>query len=59
MLNISELKKWLVNKKEEYEEIAYKSMSGSRTVNYMAKSTTMKEVLKHIEEIIKNDKTSK
>jgi len=50
-INILELKKWLSNKKEEYEEIAYKSMSDSRAIRYMAKSTTMEEVLKHIEEI--------
>ena len=46
----NKLKKWLISKKEEYEEIALSSMSDSRAVSYMAKSNTMKEVLKHLEE---------
>ena len=45
------LKKWLINKKEEYEEIALSSMSDSRAVSYMAKSRAMEEVLNHLEEI--------
>jgi len=51
LIDILELKKWLINKKEEYEEIAVNSMSDSRAVNYMARTTTIKEILKYIEEI--------
>ncbi len=51
MINILELKKWLVSKEKEYETIAFDSISDSHAVKYMAKATTMKEVFKHIEEI--------
>ena len=46
----NKLKKWLISKKEEYEEIALNSISDSYGIRYMAKSAAMKEVLKHLEE---------
>ena len=48
------LKKWLINKKEEYEENALNSISDSRAINYMARATAIKDVLKHIEEVDEN-----
>ncbi|KKM22058.1 hypothetical protein LCGC14_1629220 [marine sediment metagenome] len=48
---IAELKKWLINKEKEYEEIALNSMSDSRAGKYMAKATAMKEVLNRIVEM--------
>ena len=47
-MKYEKLKKWLINKKDKYKEIATNSMSDSYAIKYMAKSTAIKEVLNYI-----------